>query len=554
MSEKKELSALEQEINKSFHKVEEGALIEGVVVQIDSEYAYLDVNLKSEGKISLKEFTTLPSIGDKVSGILKNKDGKNGDILISKKQADQKIILNKLKDAFKNKTVLEGKISKVVKGGFDVMLSGGIVGFLPHSKADVHKIENDNDLLGLESNFLVFKLEEEKGRLNIVLSRKELIIDLNNKAKDEFFDKTNVGDEVEGVVKSFTSFGAFVDLGGFDGLLHLNDMSWGYVSRPKDYVKKDQKIKLKVINIDRETNHINLSLKHFAQDPWVGFQDRYKVDSIVKGKVTKLADFGAFVELEDGIEGLVHISELSWTKRIKHPKEVLAIGDAVEVAILGYDTESERISLGLKQALSNPWTNIENDFPVDKLVSGSVKKVTNVGMFVELDGADIEAFLHFDDLSWNKKGKENLKVGDKVEAKVLYVSSEENRLKIGVKQLSENPWESLKISFKNGDVQTGKISNKTEFGLFLELPNGIEGLLHKSQLTETKEQNPDELMEKFNIGDEMKVVIVDLDEHKKRLALSVREMKSRAERSDMKEYLDSDKESSGASLGDFLKK
>jgi small subunit ribosomal protein S1 len=380
---------------------------------------------------------------------------------------------------------------------------------------------------------------------------------MTEKNRSKFFETVNIGDEVEGAVKSFTSFGAFIDLGGFDGLLHINDMSWGHVTRPKDYVKKGEKIKLKVIRLDPEEKKINLSLKHFTPDPWSTFENKYHVDQVIKGKVTKLTDFGAFIEIEEGIEGLAHISELSWVKRIKHPKELLKIGDECEAMILGYDIPQGRISLGLKQVLPNPWDEIESKYSVGTAGKWTVKNITNAGAFVELEEG-IDAFLHADDLSWTKKIRNVgsiLKEGESVEAVIISVNPEERRIRLGVKQLSDDPWKSFKAKFPKGSIVEGEISGKTEFGVFVKVEGDIEGLIHKNNLTETREEDPEEKLAALNVGDKIKAAVTDINTSKQKLSLSIREMKYREEQAELSKYMNSDDESSDSfTLADILKK
>lgn len=359
-----------------------------------------------------------------------------------------------------------------------------------------------------------------------------------------------------GVVKSFTSFGAFIDLGGFDGLLHINDMSWGHVTRPKDFVKKDQEIKLKVIRLDPEENKINLSLKHFSEDPWSTFESRYNVEDVVKGKVTKLTDFGAFVEIEEGIEGLVHISELSWVKRIKHPQEVLSIGDDCQVMILGYDIQQGRISLGIKQVLPNPWDTIIEEYPIGKIVTKKVKKITNAGAFVELEEG-IDGFLHVDDMSWTKRIKNIssiLKEGEDVEVVILGIDPEARRIALGVKQLTEDPWNVLVNNFPRGTIIDGEITNKTDFGLFVKVDGDIEGLIHKNNLSVNKDDDPEEELAKFNIGDKIKCVVTEINPMRQRLSLSVKELKLREQKAEISKYMHETEDDSTFTLGDLINK
>ncbi len=540
---------------KALDKIEEGGLIEGEVIQVDSEFVYLDVGLKSDGKVPVEEFKEVPAVGDRVETVLVKREGRHGEVIISKKKADMKVFWKTLRDAFEAKEPVSGKVAKAIKGGFEVNLGFEVRAFCPISKMDVQRIETPEDYIGLESPFLIDRLYSEK-KVNIVLTRRLYLEQLTEKNRTAFFETVSIGDEVEGTVKSFTSFGAFIDLGGFDGLLHINDMSWGHVTRPKDYVKKGEKIQLKVIRLDPEEKKINLSLKHFLADPWSTFEEKYHVDQVIKGSVTKLTDFGAFIEIEEGIEGLAHISELSWVKRVKHPKELFNIGDECEAMILGYDIPQGRISLGLKQVLPNPWEEIEAKFPVGTKGSWTVKKITNAGAFVELEEG-IDAFLHADDLSWTKKIRNVSSVlteGEPVEAIITSVNPEERRIRLGVKQLEGDPWTTFHDKHPRGSIVQGEITGKTEFGLFVKVEGDIEGLIHKNNLTETREEDAEEKLATYNVGDKIKASVTEVNIAKQKLSLSVREMKYREERAEISKYMDGDEETGDSyTLADMLK-
>ena len=547
---------LQEAYLKGMDQLVEGELVQGHVIQVDSEYVYLDVGYKSEGKIPVTEFKETPNVGEDVSVVLVKREGKNGELVVSKKKADAKVLWKELKDAFQDHNTIPGKVVKSIKGGFEVDLGIEVRAFIPISKMDLHRIETPEEYIGLETQFYIERLYNEKSKVNIVLSRREWLEETLSAKKKEFFEKTSIGDEVTGVVKSFTSFGAFIDLGGFDGLLHINDMSWGHVNRPKDYVKKGQEIKLKVIRLEPEDEKINLSLKHFTEDPWSTFEDRYQVEDVIKGKVTKLTDFGAFIEIEEGIEGLAHISELSWIKRIKHPKEVLNIGDEVEAMILGYDIHEGRISLGMKQVMPNPWDELEAKYPVGIKLTRTIKKVTNAGAFIELEEG-IDGFLHIDDLSWTKKVKNPssvLKEGEEIEVIVTSVDIEAHRIRLGVKQLSEDPWATLLNVAPKGSVIEGEISNITDFGLFVKVQGDIEGLIHKNNLSDDRDADPDELLSKYKVGDKISSAVIELQASKQKLSLSVKEMKLREQKKEISKYIhEDDGDDTTYTLADMLK-
>jgi len=545
---------LQEKYLKTLDELEEGQLVEGTVVEVGTENVFIDVGYKSEGKIPLNEFQSAPNKGDVVQVVLLKKENRAGEVIVSKQKADEKLFWKRLRTAFQDHTPIDGKVAKTVKGGFEISLGFSVTGFNPISKMDVQRVEDAEQYIGMESKFYIERLYNES-RINIILSRRNWLEEEITRRREAFFKSTQIGDVVEGTVKSFTSFGAFIDLGGFDGLLHINDMSWGHVTRPKDYVKKGQVVSLRVIRLDPEQQKINLSLKHFSEDPWVHFEEKYHVEDVVKGRVTKLTDFGAFIELEEGIEGLAHISEFSWVKRIKHPKEILKVGDEVETKILGYDLQEGRISLGLKQVYPNPWDAIALKYPVGMRLTRKIKKVTNAGAFVELEEG-IDGFLHVDDLSWTKKVKNPgsmLKENDDVEVIVIDVNQEERNIRLGVKQLEEDPWLSLKKAYPEKSVIEGEITNITEFGIFVRVQGGIEGLISKMNIVENPNDDPDEAMKKFKTGDRIRVVVLEINPGKQKLSLSVREYQKKQQREELKKYIHDEESESTFTLGDFLK-
>jgi small subunit ribosomal protein S1 len=540
---------------KALEQLEEGQLVTGTVMQVTADQVFVDVNYKSEGKIPIGEFAEVPKIGDSVSVILEKKENKYGEVVVSKQKADAKLAWKDIKQAFNEHLPVKCVIEKTVKGGYDVRLAGDVHAFLPISQADVKHIEKPESIVGKTIDVYIERLYSE-GKLNIIVNRRKLLEETVESKRAEFFASVPVGSEIDGVVKSFTSFGAFVDLGGFDGLLHIHDMSWGHVIRPKDFVKRGQKIKVKIIRMDPEEKRINLSLKHFTDDPWVHFEDKYHVNDVVKGKVTKLTDFGAFIEIEEGIEGLAHISEFSWIKKVQKPSDVVSLGDEVECMILGYDLQAGRVSLGLKQVKSNPWANLAERYPHGTRLKRKVVKITNAGAFIELEEG-IDGFLHSDDISWTKKIKHpssELKLGEEVEFIVLESDAKSRNVRLGIKQLSEDPWRSFASAYKTGDAIEGEVSSITDFGLFVRIPGGIEGLIHKTNLTEKKEDDADEALKAYKPGDKVTAVLIELQPEKRKAAFSVRDYKKKAQRDEISRYMAA--EESGDStftLGDMLK-
>jgi small subunit ribosomal protein S1 len=546
---------LQEEYLKSLEQLEEGQLVDGVVIQVTSDQVFIDVGYNSEGKIPIGEFAEIPGVGDPVSVILVAKENKYGEVIVSKQKADVKIFWKNLRQAFQDHAMVEGTIEKIVKGGYDVNLGAGVHAFLPISQSDAQKVDKPEKLLGIKTRLYVERLYSD-GKVNIVVNRRRYLEEELEQKRNDFFEHTAIGDDVTGVVKSFTSFGAFIDLGGFDGLLHINDMSWGHVTRPKDFVKKGQEIHLKVIRVDRQEKRINLSLKHFTDDPWVHFEEKYHVNDVVKGKVTKLTDFGAFIELEEGIEGLAHISEFSWIKKIQKPEELVKPNDTVECMILGYDLQAGRVSLGLKQVTANPWSSIDEKYPVGTRLTRKVVKITNAGAFIELEEG-VDGFLHGDDISWTKKikhPKSELEVGQEVEVMVIGLDRDSRNIKLGIKQLGEDPWKSFAETYKPGSPVEGEVSSVTDFGIFVRVPGGIEGLIHKTNLTENREDNPDDALKKYRVGDKIKAAVLELQGDKQKVAFSIRDYQKKIQREEITRYMaEGGSDDSTYTLGDFLK-
>ena len=543
-----------EESLKSLGAVEDGQLTEGTVVQVTDDYVFVDFGYKSEGRIPVQEFAgKLPKDGDRLNIVVEKKDGRNGpEISYTKAQANQ--LWKDLRKALDENAPVEGVIEKEIKGGFEVNLGGDIRAFLPISQSDSQKVEDPSKMIGLRSKFFIERLYSD-GKKNVVVNRRKYLEGVIEEARDRFFAETPIGATVKGTVKSFTSFGAFVDLGGFDGLLHINDMSWGHVTRPKDFVKRGQEIEVKVIRLTPEEKRINLSLKHFTEDPWIHFEEKYHVNDVVEGTVTKITDFGAFIELEEGIEGLAHISEFSWTKKVNKASDVVKIGDRLKCMILGYDIQAGRVSLGLKQVTDNPWDSIAQKYPVDAMVRGKVVKFTKDGAFIELEEG-IDGFLRAEDISWTKKVKHPgsaLELNQEVEVVILDVDSENRRINVGLKQATENPWKKFAEEFKVGDTFEGEISSIADFGIFVKAPGGIEGLVNKANLSDDRDVPFEEAVKKYNVGDKVNVYVADISVEKEKAAFSVKEYKRAQARKEVSQYMASASDSDSFTIGDSIK-
>jgi small subunit ribosomal protein S1 len=545
---------LQEQYVQSLQPIEEGQMIPGRVIEVDGDYVYIDVGYKSEGKISSNEFDTPPQVGETVYVILVRKEGREGQVIVSKRKADEKIFWKDLRIAFDEHKPVQGTIAHKIKGGYEVDLGNEIRAFLPLSKVDVKRPSENSDYVGVKSSFYIDRLYA-KGKTNIVVSRRDWMEEDIRKRRDTFFGGVKIGDTVEGVVKSFTSFGAFVDLGGFDGLLHINDMSWGHVTRPKDFVKLGESIQLKVIRLEPQEGRINLSLKHFTEDPWNHFEEKYHIGDVVKGKVTKLADFGAFIEIEEGIEGLAHISELSWVRKVKHPREVLKVGDVVETKILNYDIQQGKLSLGLKQVLPNPWDDIDQRYPVGMRLTRKVVRASPYALFFEIEEG-IDGVMHVDDMSWTKKirnASSFAKLEEEIEVMVIGIDKERAKVQLGVKQLSEDPWESIARAYPRGSVITGEITSITDFGFFVKVQGGIEGLVHKMNIVDDRVEPLDAAMAKYKVGDSIQAVVTECSPAKQKLSLSLRDYVKRVQREEMDKYIHDESKQDTVSLGDILK-
>ncbi len=546
---------LQEQYLKAADTLKEGQLIQGSVIEVSDEFVFIDVGYKSEGKIPLTEFADKPKIGDSVKVMLLYKEGRNGQVIVSKRRADEIDFWHQLRKCYKEHLPVEAVIVKSVRGGFEAKIQEHALAHVPLSQVDIQKVEDPESFIGLKSQFYIERIFKS-GQRRIVLSRRAWLADKSRQQQDDFFEIKNVGDVVEGTVKSFASFGVFINLGGFDGLLHNSDISWSKTVKAKEVLHKDDKVKLKIIYIDKDKKKISLSLKELTPNPWSSFEDRYEVGDIVKGKVTKLVEYGAFIELEPGIEGLVHISELSWVKKVRHPKEVLKETDMVEVKILDFDLHDEKVSLSLKHVLKNPWDDIDRRYPEGSRIKRTIKNLTASGAFLEIE-AGIDGFLHVDEISWTqhiKQSKDVLKAGALIEVMILNIDKENKKIRLGLKQLSDDPWQALQSVFSKGNIIEGEIKTIKETGIELEVQGGIKGFINRSQICDPTLEKINEVIARYKVGDRIKASIIELAPKRKKLGLSLRDYADKQRAKDMEKYLhDGEDQIEKATLADIIK-
>jgi len=518
-SRKKDTQNMNELYEKSFERIKEGDIVKGKIIQFEKDVALVDIGYKSEGYISLNEFPGSGvdlKVGDEVEVLLETTEDKDGRVVLSKERADKIKIWDELEKSYKNNEIIEGKIMSRIKGGMSVDV--GIKAFLPGSQIDLHPIRDMDKLVGKTFKMKVIKLDKKRG--SIVLSRRILLEKEREKARESILKTLDEGQILEGVVKNITEYGAFIDLGGIDGLLHITDMSWGRVSHPSELFVIGDKAKVMVLKFEREKEQVSLGLKQTTPDPWSDIDTKYPVGSKVEGKVVSITDYGAFIELEKGVEGLVHVSEMSWNKRIRHASKIVAIGDKVEIIVLSLKKEERKISLGMKQIEPNPWSLAEEKYQKGTVVSGKVRNTTDFGIFVTLEDG-IEGLIHISDISWSQKVKDASQIykkGQKIESLVLNVDKENERLSLGLKQLTKDPWEHIEENFKIGSEVKAKIVKITNFGAFAELDDGIEGLIHVSELGEGKVDEPKDVVK---VGEEVTVKIIKIDVENRKIALTL---------------------------------
>jgi small subunit ribosomal protein S1 len=534
------------------HAVKEGEVVHGTVLSIDNDYVQVDVGFKSEGLVPAWEFmdedgTLRVRVGDRVDVLVEETEDEEGRIVLSKEKADRLKIWDEISRAYEADEPVEGVVISRVKGGLSVDI--GVKAFLPGSQVDLRPVRNLESVVSQRLQFKIIKFNKRRG--NIVLSRRALLEKERKKMREATLGTLRVGDIVDGVIKNITDYGAFIDLGGIDGLLHVTDMSWGRVNHPSELFQVGDEIKVKVLKFDPETERVSLGLKQIQPDPWVDAAMRHPIGVRIRGKVVSLTDYGAFVEIEPGIEGLIHVSEMSWTKRVKHPSKVVSVGDEVEAVVLDADEGARKISLGMKQIEPNPWSVIEQRYPIGTRVSGEVRNITNFGVFIGLEEG-IDGLVHVSDISWTEQIKhpsEKFKKGDVVEAVVLKIDKENEKFSLGIKQLQPNPWEDIQRRYPVGSEVTGEVTNVTDFGAFVKLAEGIEGLVYNADLASERVQNPSDVVQ---VGQSVTALVTRVDAEEQKISLSIRALTDRAEREALKRLAAQQSASQATTLGDLL--
>ena len=505
-------------IDSKFRELREGSIVTGTIQEIRPQVVLVDIGYKSEGAISISEFEDEEiEVGDQIEVLLERLENDEGIVVLSKEKAAHKQNWDKIVGVYRDGGLVKGKVKSVVKGG--LMVNVGVEAFLPGSQVDIIPPRDLNEYVGKVYEFKIVKVNDD--RKNIVLSRREVIEAERADQRQRFLETVKEGDKVEGIVKNITDFGAFVDLRGMDGLLHITDMSWGRVNHPSEMLHIGQSLEVVILEVDREKERVSLGLKQMTDNPWADIERKYPINSHVKGRVTKLLPYGAFVELEKGVEGLVHVSELSWVKRITRPSDVLKLDQEIEAVVLSISVKEQKISLGVRQLEDNPWADIESRFPIGTVIKGQVRNLTPYGAFVGLEEG-IDGMIHVSDMSWTRKinhPSEVLKKGDEVEAIVLEIKKEDQRVSLGIKQLESAPWESINDRFKVGDMVTGQVAKIASFGAFVNLDGDIDGLIHISQLSE---DHVERVKDVIKVGDEITARVIKVDSIERRIGLSIK--------------------------------
>jgi len=532
-----DLESLMEMYEESFKRFAEGEVVTGRIISVDKDHVLVDIGYKSEGQIRIHEFRDEngdihADVGDKVEVMVEWWDDENEVVVLSKEKAAKVKVWDDIKKAYENGESVEGVIINRVKGGFSVDI--GIQAFLPGSQADLRPIRDLDEMVGKTLTFKILKYNRK--RSNIVLSRRAILEEERAEQRAETLAAINEGVVIEGVVKNITEYGVFVDLGGVDGLLHITDISWGRVKHPAELFTVGDNVTVKVLNFDEEKERVSLGLKKLSPDPWLMADEKYPVGAKITGVIVSLTDYGAFVELEEGIEGLIHVSEMSWTRKIRHPSKIVSVGDEVEAIVLDIRPESRRISLGMKQVSPNPWDVISEKYPMGTTIEGKIKNITDFGLFIGIDEG-IDGLVHISDISWIKRIKhpsEIYKKGEVIQAIVLDIEKDQERFSLGIKQLNPDPWKSVAQRYEVGKEITGTITNITDFGIFVELEEGIEGLIHVSEVSKGKVKNP---LENYKVGDVISAGVMNINSEERRIGLSVKRLEIGSEQELLGEYV-----------------
>ncbi len=527
-------SLFEEAVNEN--DIKPGDTVTGKIVEVQSDYVLVDINYKSEGLIPLSEFRMVEGgdeikPGETVEVYVDKIENDNGMIVLSKEKADMMRAWNDISRAAENEEHIEGTVIAKVKGGLSVDI--GVKAFLPGSQIDLRPVRNMDIFIGKKYKFKVIKFNKKRG--NIVLSRRALLEEERESLRSQTKDQMKEGSRVQGIVKNVTDYGAFIDLGGIDGLLHITDMSWSRIKHPTEVINVGDEIDVVVLKYDTEKERVSLGLKQLTEDPWMDTAGRFPVGTRVTGKVVSLTDYGAFLDVGEGVEGLIHVSEMSWTKRVKHPSQIVNVGDEIEVEVLALDEENRRISLGMKQLQPNPWNELKDAYPPGTIIEGEVKSVTDFGVFIGIEEG-IDGMVHISDFSWTKRvnhPNEVFKPGDKVRAVVLGVDIENERFSLGVKQLDADPWTQVDQKFQIGTMHEVKVTKLADFGVFVELADDIEGLVHISELSTKRVGSPDEVCK---VGDMIKAEVISIDQDARKVGLSARLATLREQNADVSEY------------------
>ena len=522
---------------ESFKRFAEGEVVTGRIISVDKDHVLVDIGYKSEGQIRINEFQNergevKAKVGDKVEVMVEWWDDENEVVVLSKEKAEKVKVWEEIKKAYDADNPIEGVITSRVKGGFSVDI--GVNAFLPGSQADLRPVRNLDEMVGKTFKFKILKYNRK--RSNIVLSRRVILESERESKRASTLASIHEGKVVQGTVKNITEYGVFVDLGGVDGLLHITDISWGRVKHPSELFNVGDEITVKVLSLDLERERVSLGMKQLAPDPWSAAAEKYAVGSRVSGRVVSLTDYGAFVELEEGIEGLIHVSEMSWTRKIRHPNKVVSVGEEVEAVVLDIKPDNRRISLGMKQAVPNPWDVISDKYPVGTTIEGKIKNITDFGLFIGIDEG-IDGLVHISDLSWTKRIKhpsELYKKGDTLQAIVLEIDKANERFSLGVKQLHSDPWDTVGERYEVGKQITGTVTNVTDFGVFVELEEGIEGLVHVSEISKEKIKTP---VGMFNVGDVLTAKVMNINSEERRIGLSIKRLDMEDDQELLSEYV-----------------